>query len=85
LNYDEIFVGLLAIFFACVATGISVGPWDAPYRLRTIAMVTDRFGKPAARSVWLVIALASLAAGIAIISGTRPAYATQSQQAPVDS
>ncbi|MGB7346160.1 MAG: hypothetical protein WBD20_18220 [Pirellulaceae bacterium] len=84
MSYDETLVGGLAIIIACVAIGIAAGPWQTPYKLRTISLVSDRFGKPAARSVWFAIALAALAAGIAIINGVRPSYATTSQQTSLE-
>ncbi|WP_145419505.1 hypothetical protein [Planctomycetes bacterium K23_9] len=84
MSYDEQLVGSVAIIIACIAALISAGPWEAPYQLRTIGIITDRWGKPAARSIWLAIALASLAAGIAIFSGTRPSYVEPPQQTSLD-
>ncbi|WP_442506897.1 hypothetical protein SH528x_005771 [Novipirellula sp. SH528] len=75
MSYDEPLVGSLAIAFAVVSSVIAVGPWNSPYQLRSIAAVRGRFGKPAARCVWLVVAIAAFTAGMAILSGTRPSYA----------
>jgi hypothetical protein len=77
MKYDEPLVGLLAIVLALVCMVIAVGRWQTPYRLRTIATICERFGKPAARSVWLVLALAAFGSGIAILSGVRPGYAEE--------
>jgi len=79
-NYDELLVGALALIIAAIAAAIALGPWEAPYRLRTMATLSDRFGRPAARSLWFAIALAAFSAGLAIISGTRPTYAKPSQE-----
>ena len=75
MSYDEPFVGSLAIIVAIAAVAIAIGPWSQPYRLQSISAVSRRFGKPAARGVWIAIAIASLTAGFAILSGIRPGYA----------
>ncbi len=80
LSYEESLVGSLAVILSIIAAVIAIGPWSQPYRLRTIAAVKARFGKPAARAVWLLIAVASLVAGLAILSGVRPPYAAPLQQ-----
>ena len=85
MSYDDSFVGVLAIILAIASTAVSVGPWDSPYQLRTIASVKRRFGKSVARIVWLVVAVASLTAGMAILSGVRPPYATPAQSSETDS
>jgi hypothetical protein len=81
MSYDEQFVGSVAIILSMISLAIAVGPWAAPYRLRTCSMLISRFGKPVARGFWLVIALASLTAGIAILAGVRPSYADPAQRA----
>lgn len=75
---DEFFVGCLALAISTIATAISIGPWSAPYQIRTFSHVQSRFGKPAARLVWLVIAIVSGGSGAAILSGLRPGYAAPS-------
>jgi hypothetical protein len=80
MSYDEPLVGSLAIIVAVAAVAIAVGPWSQPYRLKTISAVNRRFGKPAARGVWIAIAIASLTAGFAILSGVRPGYAVPAQR-----
>jgi hypothetical protein len=75
MSYDEPLVGSLAIIIAVAAVAIAIGPWSQPYRLKTISAVNRRFGKPAARGVWIAIAIAALTAGFAILSGVRPGYA----------
>ena len=85
MRYDEPLVGSLAIIIAITAMAIAVGPWSEPYRLRTISAVNRRFGKPAARGVWMAIAIAALTAGFAILSGVRPSYAVPGNQVPADS
>ena len=67
-NYDEVFVGALAIFVAAVAIAVALGPWKSPYQLRSCAAIVRRFGKPAARGLWFAIAIALMSAGVAIIS-----------------
>jgi len=80
VRYDEPLVGSLAVFFAILSAFVAVGPWQEPYQLRTIAAVKRRFGKLAARGVWVAIALALLTAGMAILSGVRPSYAVPATQ-----
>lgn len=79
VNPDEILVGSLALVFAVVSFLIGVGPWSAPYQLRTIQAVAKRYGKTAARVVWVVISLAFLVVGMAVLLGLRPSYANLSE------
>lgn len=75
MSYDEPLVGAVAIVLAVIAAAIAVGPWSQPYRLRSFSAITQRFGKPVARGIWVAIAVASLTAGLAILTGIRPSYA----------
>ena len=75
MNPDEILVGSLALVFAVVSFLIGVGPWIAPYQLQTFQAVGKRYGKTAARLVWLLISLAFLVVGVAVLLGLRPSYA----------
>jgi hypothetical protein len=75
MTYDEPLVGSLAILVAVVSLAIAVGPWTKPYELKSVHEVHRRFGKSAARGVWVLVAAASLASGLAILSGFRPSYA----------
>ncbi len=84
MKYDEPLVGSLAIILAIIAAVIAVGPWASPYRLRTFSAITQRFGKPVARGVWVAIAVASLTAGLAILTGMRPSYADPAHTADLD-
>ena len=84
MSNDEVLVGSLAIILAIAAFVIAVGPWTAPYQLRSFSAVQRRFGKPAARSLWFVVAIALLTAGLAIVNGVRPAYARPAQQSLLD-
>ncbi|MDE0865564.1 MAG: hypothetical protein OSA98_17395 [Rubripirellula sp.] len=77
MNPDEVFVGILALSFSLVAFSIGIGPWLAPYRLRTIHGIAQRYGKAAARTVWVTVSIALLAAGLAILFGMRPGYVGQ--------
>ncbi|MGB7329009.1 MAG: hypothetical protein WBD31_29280 [Rubripirellula sp.] len=77
MSYDEPLVGGLSVLMSMMAMFIAVGPWDQPYQLKTIHAIQHRFGKLAARIVWVAIAIAAMDAGIAILSGMRPSYATQ--------
>jgi hypothetical protein len=75
VNYNDWLVAGIAFTGSLMALAVSIGPWSSPYRLRTIAAVVDRYGKSAARVFWLVIAIVSMLAGIAIVTGIRPSYA----------
>lgn len=74
-NYSEPLVGCIAIALAATATAVSLGPWDRPYELRTVAAVRRRFGKAAARFLWLAVAATALVSGLAILTDARPSYA----------
>ncbi len=69
---------------ALIAAAIAVGPWNGPYRLRSIDVVSHRYGKPVARAVWVVVAVTMFATGLAIISGVRPTFAVPSQDVSVE-
>ena len=84
VTHDETLVGLIAVIFAVTSLAIAVGPWDGPYRLPTIMAIARRCGKPLARGVWVAIALASLTAGVAILTGLRPGYAVPSHRTQLD-
>lgn len=75
MTKDEFFVGCLALFVASVTAAISLGPWQAPYRIGSVARVQRRFGKPTARMLWLAFAIVAACSGVAILSGLRPGYA----------
>ena len=79
MGYDEPLVAGVAIALALIAAVIAVGPWNGPYRLRTIDAVGHRYGKPVARAIWAAVAVTMFAIGLAIISGVRPTYAVPSQ------
>jgi len=74
-SYDDLFVAAVALIGGGLALAVSVGPWTAPYRLRSISRINHRFGEPAARLTWMLVAIVSLLAGLAIVSGVRPSYA----------
>lgn len=84
MSNDEALVGSLAIILAIAAFVIAVGPWTAPYRLRSFSAAERRFGKPAARGLWIAVAIALLTAGLAIVNGIRPAYARPAHQSMLD-
>ncbi|MEM6365583.1 MAG: hypothetical protein AAF745_14235 [Planctomycetota bacterium] len=73
--YNDLLVASIALIGSFLALAISLGPWTTPYRLRSISHVVDRYGMPAARCVWIMIALVSLFAGVAIAGGFRPSFA----------
>lgn len=74
-NYNDLLVSAVALAASIAAFAIGVGPWQQPYRLRTIAAVLERFGTTAARLVWIALAIVSFVAGVAIAGGVRPGYA----------
>ena len=84
MSNDEALIGSLAILLAIAAFAIAVGPWNAPYRLRSFAAVQRRHGKSAARGVWIAVAIALMTAGLAIVNGIRPPYAKPAQQTLLD-
>ncbi|MDM4018740.1 hypothetical protein [Roseiconus lacunae] len=75
INYNDLFVSCVAMLGSATAFAVGIGPWQEPYRLRTVAMIAQRYGMPAARMLWIAIAIISLVAGIAIARGIRPSYA----------
>ena len=85
MSYDEPLVGSVALIFAVVAAAISAGPWSGPYQLRTVAAIHRRYGKSAARFLWLGVAITSFTAGTAILSGVRPSYAIPAEQSDAGS
>ena len=84
MRYDQAFVGSLAILIAVAALAIALGPWTEPYRLRSIAAIRRRYGKPVARGVWVAVSIALFTTGFAILSGMRPTYALPPARADID-
>lgn len=72
---DECFVGCLAIGVAIITLVIALGPWNLPYRSRAMISIGERYGKKAARLVWLLIAIISAASGVSILNEIRPSDA----------
>lgn len=80
MRYDEFLVGVIALALAVLATGFATGPWATPYQLTSIANVQSRYGKHAARCIWLLIAILSGTSGAAILTGLRPSFASPPSQ-----
>jgi uncharacterized membrane protein YphA (DoxX/SURF4 family) len=78
-SYNDLLVASIALVGSASALAAAIGPWQHPYRLRSIEHVVDRFGMPVARCVWILIAVVSLVAAVAIASGIRPGYAKPDQ------
>lgn len=73
-------MGCLALAFSAIATAIAIGPWTAPYQIRSVKFVRERFGSLAARSLWLAVAIITGGSGVAILNGVRPNYAAPTIQ-----
>lgn len=73
-------MGCLALAFSAVATAFAIGPWTAPYQIRSVKYVHERFGKLTARALWLVVAVIAGGSGVAILNGIRPSYAAPTFQ-----
>lgn len=82
-SYGDMFVASVAVVGGTLALAVSLGPWPAPYELRTVAMIRQRYGMAAARAMWMLVALASLLAGVAIATGFRPGYAVPEVESSV--
>lgn len=80
MSTDEFLVGYSALALSAIATAIAIGPWAAPYKIRSVNYVRERFGKLAARSLWLAVAIITGGSGVAILNGVRPDYAAPSVQ-----
>ena len=80
MRYDDVFVGAVAIILGIISLVIAFGPWQGPYQLRSVSAVGNRFGKPAARGVWILVAVVSILSGLAISNGIRPSYASPTHQ-----
>lgn len=76
MQSESVFVGSIALVLAVSSLAISIGPWRAPYELKTIARIESRYGMIAARSFWVVIAAVTGILAALILSGWRPAYAS---------
>ncbi|MEO9591222.1 hypothetical protein [Rhodopirellula bahusiensis] len=73
---DDTLVGGLALIVAAITTAIAIGPWTAPYQIRSIAAIQKHYGPMVARGAWLLIAFLSAISGAAILNGIRPTYAS---------
>ncbi|MEM0926029.1 MAG: hypothetical protein AAGJ83_08330 [Planctomycetota bacterium] len=77
-NYNDWLVSGLAFVIAFAAAVVSVGSWESPYRLRSVRVIVERFGKSAGRAFWVVVAIVSMVSGVMIATGIRPGYAQPS-------
>lgn len=84
MSYDEPLVGSIAIAIALISVVIAVGPWQEPYQLSTFSAISNRFGKTAARWAWVLVALALLTSGLAILTDLRPGYAHPALRSSLD-
>jgi Mg2+/citrate symporter len=73
-SFDQPLVGSIALVIAAAACVVGFGPWEGPYQLSTFAAIDQRYGRRAARMVWIAIAAVLMTLGLAIISGWRPSY-----------
>ena len=74
MRWDDLFVGGLAIGIAAMSTASAAGLLTSPYRLDSIRRIQQRFGDPAARGFFILLAALMLLTGTAILSGLRPSY-----------
>ena len=72
---DEWFVGGLSILLAVLFFLFAIGPWSAPYRLRSTAAISAKYEKLFARLFWFLLAVLLGGLGLAILLGLRPTYA----------
>ncbi|MEC8475069.1 MAG: hypothetical protein VXZ38_10490 [Planctomycetota bacterium] len=72
---DKLFVGGLSILMAVLFFLFAIGPWSAPYRLRSTAGVAAKHGKFFARLFWFLLAVMLGGLGLAILLEIRPTYA----------
>jgi hypothetical protein len=74
----EWLVGGLAIAMASLLSWNALSFSPLFYQLGTVSAVQSRFGRKAACGFLLGVSVVLLAAGVTILSGTRPAYAVPS-------
>jgi hypothetical protein len=72
---SEWFVGGLAILMASLVGWNAIAYSPTLYNLRSVSAVKNRFGRKAACGFLIGISAILLAAGVTILSGTRPSYA----------
>lgn len=75
MRVDQILVAAVAAALGCLAFLAALQLWLPPYRLRSIAAVETRWGRPAARGLLLLISLLLFALAAVIAVDLRPAYA----------
>ncbi|WP_164100383.1 hypothetical protein [Candidatus Laterigemmans baculatus] len=74
VRWDDLIVGGLAIGLAAAATASAAGLMTSPYRLASVRSIQQRYGEPAARVFFVMLAALMLLTGTAILSGLRPSY-----------
>lgn len=74
MRWNDVIVGGLAIGLAAAATASAAGLMTSPYRLASVRSIQQRYGEPAARAFFVVLAALMLFTGTAILSGLRPSY-----------
>jgi hypothetical protein len=79
MNPEHLFVGGVSITLGMTAIVVSIGNWDACYRLAKIRWIESWGGRRAARWSYALIGVALIALGIAIATGFGP-NATRGRQ-----
>lgn len=75
-SFSDWLVSGIAIIAGLIALLAATTAWQAPYRLRSIDRIKQRYGMTAARTTWLLIGVISITAATCILMGVRPSYAT---------
>ena len=74
-SFSDWIVSGIAIIAGLIALLSAASTWQAPYRLRSIDRIKQRYGMATARALWLLIGVISLTAATCILMGVRPGYA----------
>lgn len=72
LNWEELFVGSVAIALGLLALAAGVLSWQAAFELRTIQRLERRCGRNVTRAILALAGLALIALGVAIALGFGP-------------
>lgn len=76
MAFDDLLVAAISVVLAVAAWVAAWGRWQAPFHLRSVSAIDQRYGRGAARTFLFLIGLALMILAITIAFDWRPIYAS---------
>lgn len=76
MAFDDLLVVTVSAVLAAAAWVAAWGRWQAPYHLRSVAAIEQRYGRDTARGFLFLVGVALAALAVVIALDWRPIYAS---------